>query len=156
MSRQQILDTPTTLTTPATPASGSTPTTSSAVASQIRIASHAFRYGEYGQSTLLTRNLRLSSSSLQMIVNTICDDALIGQEVEIAVKIQDRTTDQTLFETFWLTSLIHQKQQSAFIFQDLPPELRSLQIGRTYTYYASIQVAAANLFTERITRVIVC
>lgn len=141
--------------TPGTPDTPSIPGTPLSTTPQIRIASQAFRYGQYSSSSIQTRTLRPNSDLLQFIINTLCDDGLIGQKVKISIEIRDRDSRQTLFETFWVTSITHLKQQSAFIFRDLPPELRSLQTGKTYTYYASILITETQQITERTTRALV-
>ena len=123
-----------------------------AAATRIRIASQAFRYGNYDDNAAQTRTLRLNGKPLQFVVNTICDEALKDKEVEITVEIRDRTTNRALFETFWITTLNHLKQQSAFLFTDLPDELRRLEPGRTYNYHANVLVSDTYEATERTTR----
>ena len=89
---------------------------------------------------------------MQFVVNTWCDDALKDKEVEISVEVRERGTDEPLFETFWVTTLTHSKQQSAFIFRDFPEELTQLIPGKIYTYYASALVNDTDEFADRSTR----
>lgn len=121
----------------------------------LRVTSQAFRYCEYSEKGSQTRTLRKNASPIQFVVNTVCDDSLKGMEVEISVEIRDRETDEVIFETFWVTTLTHLKQQSAFIFREFPEELADIKAGETYTYYASALVNDTDDFAERSTRAIV-
>ena len=89
---------------------------------------------------------------IQFVVNTLCDDALKDKEVEISVEIRERGTDELIFETFWVTTLTHLKQQSAFIFREFPDELTKLVPGKIYTYYANALVNETDELAERTTR----
>lgn len=53
-----------------------------------------------------------------------------------------------------MTRLTHARQESALVFQDLPPELKGLKAGAIYAYYASALVNDTNDFAERTTRAI--
>jgi uncharacterized protein YegJ (DUF2314 family) len=119
---------------------------------RLKITSQSFKYCEYREKASQTRTIYMGRKPLQFVVNTWCDDALKDKEVEIAVEIRERGTDEPIFETFWVTSLTHTKQQSAFIFRDYPEELTTLIPGKIYTYYASALVNETDEFADRSTR----
>ena len=120
---------------------------------RLQVVSQAFRYCDYGAGQSLSRSVRLNAKPIQFVVNTWCDTVLQGKEVEIGVEIRDRATDEPVFETFWVTTLAYQRQQSSFIFRELPPEMHELTPGDVYTYYASAMVNETDDFAERTTRV---
>jgi hypothetical protein len=74
--------------------------------------------------------------------------------VEISVEIRDRQTNEPIFETFWVTTLTYERQQSSFIFREFPEELLSLEPGKIYSYYASALVNESDDFAERVTRAV--
>lgn len=119
---------------------------------RLKITSQSFRYCEYREKASQTRTIYLGRKPLQFVVNTWCDDALKDKEVEISVEVRERGSNDPIFETFWVTTLAHQKQQSAFIFRDFPDELKKLIPGKIYTYYASALVNETDEFAERATR----
>lgn len=132
---------------------GDQPGASTAQQTRLQVVSQAFRYCEYGAGQSLSRSIRLNRNLIQLVVNTWCDATLRDKEVEVGVEIRDPQTGDPLFETFWVTTLAHQRQQSSFIFRELPPELAELVPGNTYTYYASAVVNETGDFAERTTRV---
>jgi hypothetical protein len=119
---------------------------------RLKITSQSFRYCEYREKASQTRTLYLGRKPIQFVVNTWCEDALKDKEVEIGVEIRERGSDDPIFETFWVTTLTHTKQQSAFIFRDFPEELSSLVPGKIYTYHASALINDTDEFAERSTR----
>lgn len=127
-------------------------TTSGANSTRLKITSQAFRYCEYREKASQTRTIYIGRKPIQFVVNTECDEALKDMEVEIAVEIRERDTDELIFETFWVTTLTHLKQQSAFIFRDFPEELNQLIPGKIYTYYANALVNETDELAERKTR----
>ncbi len=119
---------------------------------RLKITSQSFKYCEYREKASQTRSIYVGRKPMQFVVNTWCDDALKDKEVEISVEVRERGTDEPLFETFWVTTLTHSKQQSAFIFRDFPEELTQLIPGKIYTYYASALVNDTDEFADRSTR----
>jgi len=119
---------------------------------RLKITSQSFRYCEYREKASQTRTLYLGRKPIQFVVNTWCEDALKDKEVEIGVEIRERGSDDPIFETFWVTTLTHTKQQSAFIFRDFPEELSNLVPGKIYTYHASALVNETDEYAERSTR----
>lgn len=119
---------------------------------RLKITSQSFRYCEYREKASQTRTLYIGRKPLQFVVNTQCEESLKDHEVEISVEIRERGSDEPIFETFWVTTLTHLKQQSAFIFREFPEELANLVPGKIYTYYASALVNETDEFAERTTR----
>ena len=119
---------------------------------RLKITSQSFRYCEYREKASQTRTVYIGRKPIQFVVNTLCDEALKDKEVEISVEIRERGTDELIFETFWVTTLTHLKQQSAFIFRDFPDELTKLVPGKIYTYYANALVNETDELAERTTR----
>jgi len=122
------------------------------VSTRLKVTGQAFRYGEYESNRPPTRTIRSTNEPLQFVVNTECHESLLNSEIEIAVEIRDRVTDETIFETFWVTRLTHTQQQSSFIFRELPQELADLPEGEGYVYYASALVNRTDDFADRTTR----
>lgn len=131
---------------------GATP---SAEQTRLKVVSQAFRYCDYGAGKSMTRVLRPNAKPIQFLVNTWCDNSLLEKEVEIAVEIRDRQSQEPIFETFWVTTLSYERQQSAFIFREFPEELQTLEVNQIYTYYASALVNDTDDFAERVTRAVV-
>lgn len=121
---------------------------------RLQVVSQAFRYCDYGAGQGQTRTLRIGATPLQLVVNLWRDEALKDKEVEIQVEIRDEKTDAPVFETLWVTRLTHARQESALVFQELPPELKGLKPDAIYAYYASALVNETNDFAERTTRAI--
>lgn len=119
---------------------------------RLKITSQSFKYCEYREKASQTRTIYMGRKPIQFVVNTWCDEALKDKEVEISVEVRERGTDEPIFETFWVTTLTHAKQQSAFIFRDYPEELTTLIPGKIYTYYASALVNETDEFADRSTR----
>ena len=119
---------------------------------RLKITSQSFRYCEYREKASQTRTIYMGRKPIQFVVNTLCEDALKDKEVEISVEIRERGTDEMIFETFWVTTLTHLKQQSAFIFREFPDELTKLVPGKIYTYYANALVNETDEVAERTTR----
>jgi len=120
---------------------------------RLKVVSQAFRYADYGSASSLARTLRLNVKPIQFLVNTWCDPSLKDKEVEIGIEIRDRNTGEPLFETFWVTMLLYEQQQSSFILRELPEEWADIQPGQMYTYHASALVNETDDFAERSTRV---
>ncbi|MCX5659607.1 MAG: hypothetical protein NTW19_07775 [Planctomycetota bacterium] len=121
---------------------------------RIQVVSQAFRYCEYGAGQGQTRTLRIGATPLQLVVNLWRDEALKDKEVEIQVEIRDEKSGSPIFETLWVTKLTHARQESALVFQELPPELKALKPDAVYAYYASALVNDSNDFAERTTRAV--
>ena len=119
---------------------------------RLKITSQSFRYCEYREKASQTRTIYMGRKPIQFVVNTLCEESLKDMEVEISVEIRERGTDEMIFETFWVTTLTHLKQQSAFIFREFPDELTKLVPGKIYTYYANALVNETDEVAERTTR----
>ena len=119
---------------------------------RLKITSQSFRYCEYREKASQTRTIYMGRKPIQFVVNTLCEESLKDKEVEISVEIRERGTDEMIFETFWVTTLTHLKQQSAFIFREFPDELTKLVPGKIYTYYANALVNETDEVAERTTR----
>lgn len=132
---------------------GDQPADATAQQTRLEVVSQAFRYCEYGAGQSLSRSIRLNRNMIQFVVNTWCDATLQDKEVEVGVEIRDFRSGEPVFETFWVTTLAYQRQQSSFIFRELPPELAELPLGNAYIYYASAQVNETGDFADRHTRV---
>ena len=119
---------------------------------RLKITSQSFRYCEYREKASQTRTIYMGRKPIQFVVNTLCEESLKDMEVEISVEIRERGTDEMIFETFWVTTLTHLKQQSAFIFREFPDELTKLVPGKIYSYYANALVNETDEVAERTTR----
>lgn len=129
------------------------PVTPSAQQTGLQVVSQAFRYCDYGAGQSLSRYVKLNRKPIQFVVNTWCDAELQGKEVEVSVEIREAKSGEPVFETLWVTTLAYPRQQSSFIFREMPPELAALTPGETYIYYASALVNETEDFAERSTRI---
>jgi hypothetical protein len=120
----------------------------------LKVVSQGFRYCDYGAGLSLSRSIRLGARPLQFVVNTWCDESLTDKEIEIGVEIRDRDSDDIYFETFWVSTIAHVRQQSSFIFREFPEELRQLRPGSSYTYHANALVNETDDYAQRDTRVV--